>query len=793
MLEQSGYTLTRAGVMVGLVGACFLGVGFWVQSGTDDEASRVHVSQALRASVDQLLAQVRPAASATGLPDAGANAPRCNAGSPDRERFKGRVDALDLQLRQLHEQGFVKQAYRLDVAGWLSQPQVRQLDCSEASKPLQWVLSQTRQSGLKFLEGLQWKERQPASRQARYPGEVQVVMGRESLSTRSPWFGIPGCVFWTDASTGAPVHAGKKMNAASEFCESQVKQVAQSAQTGIDAPNLPGLPQLLDPLSSWRLPQSETYQRLVGERNQFKIKGQPQPVGLHAQLGIDPQWQNRLQSIAQCYAGIDSPLCKSLSPGGKEHYESARVRMAGVAVVDVATGRVVAGASASSPCFEHDKTRAGPRPSDCPAVTEGNVHRPRLPQAITNHAFFTQAPPGSLVKPLLMAGIVQSPPAAGSLAGLEQAMQVSNSQHFLDAMFCRKQLGAGPFAPVCDRPQRIQDSVHRLGWNAGCEGKQAWQNSRCGMVDLLRGTALAETPASIDTRLLEANLYRPVQLPVLAGRLMAEVTPDNTQGYKDMPVADRLPSPEQRLACAESGRSKDGKKGYVRCKGARMELVSEGYGQGNAQTTPVGVAGMLATLANSAQGHPARYPNVLVDFWTAQGQHDEVTGQLLARQGLARGPASLDAAVSRRVVAAMETTHVQPGSAYKACAKVMGAGACMKPLGVAGKTGTPGDADERSLKQLMRDQALHTACVAQGKPRCHELHPLPRPRYRWYAALFKSPGSEQYDKAIAVLVHSNWRRSDGRYGDDSNAASENAAAEIAFYAIRQVREMGRKP
>lgn len=778
MLEQSGFSLTRAGVMVGLVGACFLGVGFWVQSGDDDEAAKVHVSQALRTSVDQLLAHVQPAAATATAPAAGT--PRCRAPSPEHERLLGRVQALDQQLRQLQEQGFVKQPYRLDVTAWLSQPQVRDLDCADAARPLQWVLSQTRQSGLKFLEGLQWKERQPASRQARYPGQVHVVMGRESLSTRSPWFGVPGCVFWTEAGSGAPVHAGKKVNAASEFCESQVRQAAREAQTGADTPNLPGLAQILDPLSPWRLPQSETYQRLVGERNQFEVRGQPQPVGLHAQLGIDPQWQNRLQMIALCYSGVDTPLCKSISPGGTERYEGARVRMAGLAVVDVATGRVVAGASASSPCFEHDRTRTGPRPRDCPALTEGNVHRPQLPQPIINHAFFTQAPPGSLVKPVLMAGILQSPQPAGSLAGLDKAMQRSDSQQFLDAMLCRKQLGAGPFAPACERPQRIIDSAHRLGWNAGCDGKQAWQHARCGMIDLLRGTALADAPAAIDARLLEANLYRPLHLPVLAGRLMVEVSPENATGSRDMPAAERLPTPEQRLACAQSG-----KKGYVRCKGPRMELVSEGYGQGNAQATPVGVAGMMGALASSALGRPAHNPHVLVDFWTAQGQHDEVTRQLTARQGLPRGPSGLDAAVSRRVLEALETTHLPGGTAHAACRRVMGEQACLRPLGVAGKTGTPGDADERSLKQLMQDQALHAACAAQGRPRCHELHPLPRPRYRWYAALFKSPGSDQYDKAIAVLVHSNWRRSDGRYAED-----DNAAAEIAFHAIRQVREMG---
>ena len=75
--------------------------------------------------------------------------------------------------------------------------------------------------------------------------------------------------------------------------------------------------------------------------------------------------------------------------------------------------------------------------------------------------------------------------------------------------------------------------------------------------------------------------------------------------------------------------------------------------------------------------------------------------------------------------------------------------------------------------------------IHHGEPFPPLLHPLPRPRYRWYGALFKSAGSNQYDKAIAVLVHGNWRRTDGRYAEEGNAA-----AEIAFHAIQQVREMG---
>ena len=48
--------------------------------------------------------------------------------------------------------------------------------------------------------------------------------------------------------------------------------------------------------------------------------------------------------------------------------------------------------------------------------------------------------------------------------------------------------------------------------------------------------------------------------------------------------------------------------------------------------------------------------------------------------------------------------------------------------------------------------------------------------------------TEQPDKAMAVLVHSNWRRADGRYADD-----QNAAAEIAMWAIRQFQSSPTPP
>jgi cell division protein FtsI/penicillin-binding protein 2 len=448
--------------------------------------------------------------------------------------------------------------------------------------------------------------------------------------------------------------------------------------------------------------------------------------------------------------------------------------MAGISVIDIPTGRLVAAASANSPCHAHDKTRDGAPPSGCPVLPEDTVHRPRLPQTPTNHALLTQAPPGSLVKPLLMTGILSYYSADAGITGLEQAMQRSDSQQFLDAFLCRQKLGQGSFSIRCDRPALTQQSAHRLGWNTGCNGLTDAALAQCGMVDLILGKPLAQKTLNGQLA-FAAQRHAPV-LPVLMGQTL--VVPyrsaAGTLGYRDMSWPDSLPSREQRTTCAQSGA-----KGYVRCGGADMGLVSEAYGQGNTLATPVGVAGMLATLANSAQGQIPHYPHLLVDGLRADGQSDPVLAALKL-EASQQGPEGIDPLVARRVLASMEKTLMPGGTAHAACVRAFGLEGCRSLRGVAGKTGTPGDVDERSLSQLAQDMRARAECRARSSASCLAQYPLPRPRYRWYAAVFKSQGSNRYDKAIAVLVHSNWRQSDGRYADD-----QNAAAEMAMLAIRQ--------
>jgi hypothetical protein len=79
------------------------------------------------------------------------------------------------------------------------------------------------------------------------------------------------------------------------------------------------------------------------------------------------------------------------------------------------------------------------------------------------------------------------------------------------------------------------------------------------------------------------------------------------------------------------------------------------------------------------------------------------------------------------------------------------------------------------------------ACFFRKESGCDVRYALPRPRYRWYGALFKQASSDKFDKVVVVLVQSNWRKSDGRFSDDQNAATE-----IGLRAIKLLRSNEKK-
>ena len=766
MLERAQFSLSRAGVMAGLCALVFLSAGLWSKSPEHQQHfSKTHFNQKNFQRTQTVLRFISPA---DHLPAKHtlSNRNRCEGHTSGNSQWSRALDQLGGQLKQLHEEQFLRQLYVLDIHGLLSDKQTVDLSCKEMLASLQWLTRQGQYQGSQFWYGLAWRERSAKVSVDIFQGNAWVALPQSMVTSRSPWSGLSGCVFWRDALTGKPLYIGSANNPTTVFCLQQAKQHSNGAepQTLTSAIQLPSLPLIAQSLAPWRQPQHSKHAQFIDTPHLTQVRAEDVPVGLHVQLTLDPRWQNALQDLTACYTHPMDRSCEQLTTKGDSRYENARVRKAGLVVLDVPTGAILAAVSSDSPCSLHDAQRKGLRPSGCPAVPEDSIYRPKWPKEVDNHALFTQAQPGSLVKPLLMAGILSS---GANYPGLESALQRSDSQQFLDAWLCRKQLSAGKFSSDCDRPERTQAIAHAWGWNHHCEKQSSASASPlCGQRDILTGLDM------------ELSMYAQPLLPVLSGHTLvtAQTSGYNKNSYAEMQWPKNLPTAEDRLLCAASGKT-----GYTRCKGSNLGLISEAYGQGNTLTTPVGMAGMLASLANTAEASPLHRPHMLGKVF----RHDSPRPLVSENQTqVSHGSSArlVKPEVAQKIISALMLTHRKTGTAFAACSDVWDAKLCQGDLGIAGKTGTPGDADDRSLKQLQQAMQDRKNCFSRKETGCDLRYPLPRPRYRWYGALFKQASSDKFDKVVVVLIQSNWRKSDGRLADDQNAATE-----IGLRAIKLLR------
>ena len=169
------------------------------------------------------------------------------------------------------------------------------------------------------------------------------------------------------------------------------------------------------------------------------------------------------------------------------------VRMAAVAVIDVASGRIEALAGALSPCARQEVDGPGRDKSCDPRLPYPVQYRP---DALLNPAVFHDAMPASTVKPIMAAAFLSDPEVGARWLAAEQAamkrdgiptrdslrgqLMRSDSARFLDRMFCSEKSYAD-----CRRPWQVQAMAASFGWNAGC----ADARSDCGKRDLLSGGA----------------------------------------------------------------------------------------------------------------------------------------------------------------------------------------------------------------------------------------------------------------------------------------------------------------
>jgi hypothetical protein len=223
---------------------------------------------------------------------------------------------------------------------------------------------------------------------------------------------------------------------------------------------------------------------------------------------------------------------------------------------------------------------------------------------------------------------------------------------------------------------------------------------------------------------------------------------------------------------------------WEKCRGgAVVDVVAEGWGQGHARASALGVAGMMATLAAAANGQAEMRRPHLVESLHGVGASATLESAA-TRWGLAApepNPLSQDAGAV--ILNGLSYSH-RAGTARSACEQVFDARRCRDMAWLAGKTGTPSfPGDGISLDQLARLCVPSTAPAAKRPAACSALRP-----YKWYVAAYRVDGANSgpWTKVIAVLAERNWLQRSGQV-HGAGDHGPNPAAEIALQiAGRQV-------
>lgn len=576
----------------------------------------------------------------------------------------------------------------------------------------------------------------------------------------NPWRGLPGCL-WVGNSLW-PVAAGDRLG-----CGPNAQILPEGAQPGHSTALLnalqpmlaapphaqPGTPTLTktkaDPAASPRLNQLNDRAVLQGSA---------------VTLTLQPQAQRQANAVVNCMTGYVAD-CPSAGIDGQRwahHYEGAATRMAALVQIDLASGGIDVLASGHSPCFASDaQASSGP---DCPRLS----YAPRQAALwrLDNHALYTYVLPGSIVKPVMALALLRSDIAA-SLSQepgrnwLLRTLKESDTPALLDKLYCKD----SGFAADCPRPQLLPQAATDLGFN---------------------GPRLATLmPASKALQLPSARIFQQLSQPA-AGMAAS---------WQAMPMRDTPSS--LRAQCSANG--------WGDCKNQFLAAqIAEQWGAGDANTSPLAMASVLARLGAAANG-TARFapPHLLSSVETGDGLQkitEKTTGMALAH--------NQDTAHARLITAGMGLSHTsanygvkgsKAGTAHSACLAVYGTAAnCNAISWLAGKTGTPGMKGQDALPFFQRTARCDAAREAQNKALAQgllahsaiktEVNNCNLRPYKWYVALIKdSSESTTYSKAICVLVERNYLRSSGHVDAANDEGSPNMAAELALRYLKAVR------
>ena len=737
-----------------------------------------------------------------------------------------RLEAMSGDRRRNRE-GLLDEHYVVDVARWTSEIKDKNVPCRDA----QAAVRQLAARDARLLNLFSWRELASRSVAAAHfaPGQAVKVPGRV-LEQRNPWGGVPGCIYY---GAGAKLHyvTDRRQSNRAACLAMRPKDVEEKGVTGVfqrvstERSALRGEPALTPPesldviladLDNIRLPWKDlfrAYTEVPAEGaadksspakpiaashgpNQLQRMKHKVDAGFNVHLTIDPDAQRIVQETAACYSG-DEASCRKIGLAADKQfgdftklmYEKAAVRMAAVALIDIPTGRIEALGSAHSDCFRQEYDGPGRNARDCPNLPSSAHYEP---DRLLNHALYTDAQPGSIIKPIMATGFMREPKYRARIASekispsfvrLQDELKSSDSVAFLNRMFCADKGWVN-----CERPQAIQQAALQYGWDAGCEEG----SFRCGRLNVLFGHA--------DTgRVRKDTTRRPLGASIMYGRVLTEPASEKRPGDLTM-MRDFRFDPAVAAACSRGDYYKgaDPHRGWRKCHNRKIVyLESEGWGQGNARTTPVGAAGMVARLAAAANGQSSlRLPYLVDRISDANAQPFELAAQQfhLADPVRIEIPQEDAALIVQGMVSHKgygTPAGSRPGTAHSACLRVFDAATCNKIDWIAGKTGTPPYGNDGLTLKEIREKCITGAKGDTREARadlvasCNHEQP-----YKWYIAAFRTNDSQPgFNKAIAVLTERNWYRFGPNAGKVQSPGDKemNLSAEMALRIMARMR------
>jgi len=477
--------------------------------------------------------------------------------------------------------------------------------------------------------------------------------------------------------------------------------------------------------------------------------------GRHVTVAWDAQTQDRAQATAACYAG-DHVACARCSWCNKTRsdvmYEAARVRAIGILIVDVRTGAIEASASAYTRCFSA-RQRGSRTPVGCPSFPSmpGNK-QPDRSFRLGNQALLQTAMPGSLAKLPIALGLLQAGLSPREIAALPKILTRSATEELIDIALCKVQ----GFLPSC--------AHHRLTSIARVASGIGWQRQTdvltLGQVENLSspqfGARLMQLPSKNDASTV-------IQMLNQAAMRQCGLKPTNNR-WRNCHTEDLV------------------------------NTVAELFGQGNALSSPIGIANGMLQIAAAANGETASSSAHLLNaVQDSAGKYHSVGTRL---------PLAFRAANVRPVLLGLSRTQTE-GTARSACLAARAAsrqGDWLIPcspqemrdsklpiLRIAGKTGTPVFSADRLTLPLWRSSceevAKELANSRKGQIRWHHLRnehaKCQMAPIKWYAVLVGQPETRTWDKIMVVIAERNWNRTTQKV-DSARDVDANVAAEVGL-------------